>query len=304
MGDGQKLTIVIPAFNEADNLEIFLPQVIEFCNKNEWKLIIIDDGSTDNTPAILRKYDTEAIITFIRHKLNKGYGAAIKRGLSACTTEYAATMDADGQHDLSDIEKLYSIMLAADADMMVGSRKGIKSATLSRGFAKSIIRILAKILMKVPIYDINSGMKIYRTGLVKKYLYMTPDTMSYSDIITLIFLNNRHLVIEEPIKIRKRLNGKSTLSIQTAFQTMMEIINIVILFNPMKIFLPISLLMLIPSLAWGIPLIMIGRGVSVATLLGLISSLIFFLLGLIAEQLSLIRRNQGYLHFGTDESGS
>jgi len=300
---GEKnLTIIIPAYNEADNLEIFLPHFIEYCSKNAWKIIIVDDGSRDNTYNILKKYDSLEDFYIIRHKLNKGYGAAIKSGLSACTTEYAVTIDADGQHNLEDIDKLYHKIVTTDADMVVGSRKGIRSVSLSRGFAKSIIRSMAKILMAVPIYDINSGMKIYRTELAKKYLYLPPDTMAYSDIITLIFLNNRHLVLEEPIKIENRSIGKSTINIQTAFQTMMEIINIVILFNPMKIFLPISLLTLVITLVWGIPLIVERRVVSTGTLLGIVSTLIFFFLGLIAEQLSQIRRNQVYRNSPEDKS--
>lgn len=298
----KNLTIIIPAYNEADNLEILLPVIIEYCSKNGWKIIIVNDGSKDNTSNILKKFDSSEDFSVIHHKLNKGYGAAIKSGLSACRTEYAVTIDADGQHHLEDIDRLFNKMIDSDADMIVGSRKGIRSASFSRGFAKGIIRTLAKILMDVPIYDINSGMKIYRTELAKKYIYLTPDTMSYSDIITLIFLNNRHLVLEEPIKIKNRSIGISTINIQTAFQTVMEIINIVILFNPMKIFLPISLLTLVFTLVWGIPLILERHGVSTGTLLGLISALIFFFLGLIAEQLSLIRRNQVYRHPPEDQN--
>ena len=72
----------------------------------------------------------------------------------------------------------------------------------------------------------------------------------------------------------------------------MEVINIVILFNPMKIFLPLSLLCLVTTAAWGIPLLAMGRGLSIGSLLGIIVGILFFLLGLIAEQLSLLRRNQ------------
>ena len=176
--------------------------------------------------------------------------------------------------------------------MVVGSRKGLKSSSHFRGIGKSIIRLIASIMMTVPVHDINSGMKIYRTELAKKYLYLTTDTMSFSDVITLVFINNRHLVLEEPIRIKERTSGKSTIGFQTAFQTVMEILHIVILFNPMKIFLPLSILCFVLTGFWGIPLLFEGRGLSVASLLGLILGILLFLLGLIAEQLSLIRRNQ------------
>ncbi len=70
----------------------------------------------------------------------------------------------------------------------------------------------------------------------------------------------------------------------------MEIINIVTLFNPMRIFLPLSLFFILIALAWEIPILIMGRGVSVGAMLGFITGLIFFLLGLIAEQLGNIRR--------------
>jgi glycosyltransferase involved in cell wall biosynthesis len=292
MGEKYKLTVIIPAFNEAENLKIILPPLITLCNKNNWKIIIVNDGSRDNTKEILGSFLLSEHFSVIHHKLNKGYGAAIKSGILACETEYALTIDADGQHRMENIEKLFTCMIANDADMVVGSRKGLKSASYSRGIGKSLIRMIAKMLMNVPIHDINSGMKIYRTELARNYVHLAPDTMSFSDIITLIFINNRHLVLEEPIIITGRLKGKSTIGIETAFQTVMEIINIVILFNPAKIFLPLALLCLIAGLGVGLPNLIAGHGVSTGSLLGIFAGIIFFLLGLIAEQLSLIRRNR------------
>ena len=292
MSEKSQLSVIIPAFNEAENLMIILPKLISHCDQKDWGIIIVNDGSTDNTRDLLGTFPVSDHITMIHHKLNKGYGAAIKSGIGACHTEYCITIDADGQHQLEDIERLFNFMISKDADMIVGSRKGAGSASYSRRIGKSIIRMIAKILMNVPVHDLNSGMKIYRTILAREYIHLAPDTMSYSDIITLIFINNRHLVLEVPVTITPRLKGKSTIGIHTAFQTVMEIINIVILFNPMKIFLPLSFLCILLTIIWGIPFIIMGRGVSTGTLLGIVSGMIFFLLGLIAEQLSLIRRKK------------
>ena len=287
-----KLTVIIPTYNEANNLMVLLSPLVDYCDLNNWKVIIVDDGSTDNTKEVLQKYHNPDHLKMIHHKLNRGYGAAIKSGMMACDTEYAITMDGDGQHSMQDIEKLFKSITLNDADLVIGSRKGLKSSSYYRGIGKRIIRILSKILMNVPVHDLNSGMKVYRTDLAKKYLCLAPDTMAYSDIITLIFINNRHLVLETPIEVRERKLGKSKIGIETAFHTIMEIINIVILFNPMKIFLPLSLFCFLITGLWGIPLAIKGHGVSVGTLLGVITGILLFLLGLIAEQLSWIRRNQ------------
>jgi|694.fasta_scaffold02357_10 glycosyltransferase involved in cell wall biosynthesis len=292
MNNQTELSIVIPAYNEAENLKIILPDLVEFVRKNNWHLIITNDGSKDNTKEILESYKDSSVLTIVNHKLNKGYGAAIKSGIEACNTEYLITIDADGQHQKEDVEKLFHLIKKTDADMIVGSRKGNKDATIARGIGKSIIRFIANLLLKIPIYDINSGMKIYRAELAKQYLYLTPNSMPFSDVITLIFISNRNLVLEEPISIKARLKGESTIGIQTAFETVKEIINIIFLFNPLKIFLPISILIFLLSIAWGIPIILKGQGVSVGAVLGILSSLIFFFLGLIAEQLTLIRKNK------------
>lgn len=291
MNELNRLTVIVPAFNEVQSLGQFLPELLEYCRTRQWYLIMVNDGSTDGTKELLGKVPSEENFSVLHHKLNKGYGAAIKTGLMACHTDYAITIDADGQHSLADIDKLYELAIARDADMVVGSRKNSRSGSYYRGLGKFIIRSLARILMTVPIHDLNSGMKIYRTDLARKYIHLAPDTMSFSDIITLVFINNRHLVIEEPIFVTERRLGVSKIGVETAFQTIMEIINIVILFNPMKIFLPLSLLSLIITGLWGIPLLIEGRGLSIGSLLGLILGILLFLLGLIAEQLSLIRRN-------------
>lgn len=285
------LTVIIPAYNERVNLEKLLPDLILHCRENNRRIILVNDGSKDKTVDFLKKFKDEPLLKICHHKLNKGYGAAIKTGIMACETEYLITFDADGQHLMEDINKLEQCLIRRDADMVVGSRKGQQSSSLTRSIGKSIIRLIARIMMTVPVHDLNSGMKIYRTDLAQRYLYLTTDGMSFSDVITLIFINNRHLVVEEPINIRQRTAGQSTIGLQTAFQTLMEIINIVILFNPLKIFLPLATITFLITMAWGVPLALQGRGVSIGTLLGLVAALLFFLLGLITEQLSLIRRN-------------
>lgn len=286
------LTIVIPAYNEAENLRMILPGLLEFVEQRGWKLVVTNDGSKDDTRDVLHGFGGSDRLNVVHHKLNKGYGAAIKSAIRTCDTDYVITIDADGQHRTEDVDKLYAQVVATDADMIVGSRKGTKAATMMRGIGKSIIRFTAKLMLTVPVHDINSGMKICRTDLAKRYLHLTPDNMPYSDIITLIFISNRHLVLEEPIMVRDRMKGESTIGIQTAFETIMEIVNMIFLFNPMRIFLPISIGAFLISLGWGIPIILKGHGVSVGALLGFIASLLFFFLGLIAQQLTLIRKNQ------------
>ncbi len=290
----KNLTVVIPAYNEEESLKIFLPDVIHHCLNKSYDLVIVNDGSSDNTLEVLKLLQSTSSLEFkiISHKVNRGYGGALKSGIETCETEFVITIDADGQHYLEDVDLLFGTILETDADLIIGSRKGQASASIFRGIGKRIIRVVAKMLMKLSVYDINSGMKIYNTKLVKQYLKLTPDTMSFSDVITLTFVNNRHLVIEEPIRIKERVKGESTIRVRTAFETVMEIINIIILFNPARIFLPISAFFFIFGVAWGANFFFQGKGISIGGSTLILTGLIIFLLGLIAEQLSAVRKNQ------------
>lgn len=286
------ITIVIPAYNEEENIPSFLPQVLSFAEKNSCKVIVINDGSTDRTAALLQLYKAKPQIRLIHNKVNRGYGGALKRGIEEAETEYVIMLDADGQHYLDDVLNLYLKIKGNNADMIIGSRKGQKSSSQVRKFGKWLIRSFARMLMPIHVHDLNSGLKIFRTDLGKKYLHLYPDTMAFSDIIALVFISNRHLVMEEPIKIKERNAGKSTIKMNTAFQTVMEIINIIILFNPMKIFLPVSILFFVAGFGWGLKFLLNHMGVSIGSSMLLIMSVMIFLLGLIAEQLSAIRKNR------------
>ncbi|HPS46656.1 MAG TPA: glycosyltransferase family 2 protein, partial [Bacteroidales bacterium] len=89
------LTVIIPAFNEEKSLKLFLPEVIQYCKENDFKLIIVNDGSTDQSKEIINSYAyKEDDFVLIHHKVNKGYGGAIKSAIEKTTTKYLITIDA------------------------------------------------------------------------------------------------------------------------------------------------------------------------------------------------------------------
>jgi glycosyltransferase involved in cell wall biosynthesis len=283
------LSVVVPIYNEASTLSNLLAELIPYCRGRNWKLILVNDGSSDDTSAILKQYKESPGVNILHHKLNRGYGGALKTGLLAADTPYALTIDADGQHEFKDMDALLKIALEESADMVVGKRSKSGYSSLYRDVGKYLIRQFAALLMPIHISDLNSGFKLYQTDLVQKYLSICPDTMAFSDVITLIFIKKRHLVLEHPITIKKRAAGKSTINTFTAIQTVMEIINIAMLFNPLRIFLPLSIFCIGFGLAWGIPIMLRARGVSVGAMLAIVTGLLCFFFGLIGEQLSAIR---------------
>ena len=286
------LTIVIPAYNESASLPTLAPLIIEFCHLRDWQVIFVNDGSRDDTKDILNEFSEISNVFIVHHKLNRGYGGALKTGIRHVSTPYFVTIDADGQHNLEDIEKVFQFMLKENADMVVGKRNEKINHNPYRSLGKQLIRTFTQLLMPLPIIDLNSGFKLYRTDLAQKYIQLCPNTMAFSDVITLIFLNERNLVLEYPISVAPRQAGKSTINTYTAFETVVEILNIVLMFNPLRIFLPLSLFCIIVGLGWGLPIIFLGRGVSVGAMLAIVSGLLFFVGGLIASQLSAIRMEQ------------
>jgi len=286
---GQDLTIVIPVYNEAESLSQFLPALITASKTKNWRMIFVNDGSEDGSDWVLAGIEDDPLIEVLHHKVNKGYGGALKTGISAATTEYVLTMDADGQHDISDIDKLFALAQKRSADMVIGTRNHPRSASLYRELGKWLIRVFTSILVPLPIRDLNSGFKLYQTRLVRQYLSLCPDSMAFSDVITLLFLNQKHLVLEHPINVKQRTSGASSISTRTAFQTLIEILSLVMLVNPLRIFLPLSIICVFVGLVWGIPIMLAGRGVSVGSMLAIVLGALFFFLGLIANQLSAIR---------------
>lgn len=282
------LSVVIPAYNEEECLKDFLPKVVEHCRQKSYKLILINDCSKDATGKIMEQFGRENFITIIHNKVNAGYGGSIKNGIKKADTDYVITFDADGQHRLEDIEPLLKITMENGAEMVVGDRGYSSGAYRETG--KWLIRVVAKLLMPFKIKDINSGLKIYNRELAVKYIRICPDTIAYTYIILFVFIFKKHLVLEAPIGINKRLTGKSTINFMTALENMQEIINFIILFNPIRIFFPVGLFCIVISCIWEVHILLRGNGISVGSMLGFVTGMLTILIGLVVHQISAFRR--------------
>ena len=294
MSDNADLTLIIPAYNEEEALSVFLPKTIDFCKEHGYSLILVDDASVDKTLNIMNELTHDFNnVQVIHHKVNRGYGGALISGINACDTELCITLDADGQHRLEDIENLLTKKNETDADLVIGSRVKEKGGLQQsyRSFGKKIIRFFAQLLVdNMNIHDLNSGMKLYETALAKRYVRFCPDTMAFSDVMSLIFLQQKHLVVETPIEVRSRKSGKSVINSRTALDTVIQILNIVMVFDPLRIFGSLGLVIFIAGCLWAIPFLIVGEGLSVLAMLTIMTGFLMIMLGLIAEQLAEIRK--------------
>ncbi len=280
-----ELTIIVPCYNEEASLPQVIPDIIRYCEDHNWKLIIVNDGSRDGTAAIIQEFAGHPRVDIATHKVNRGYGAALATGLRLSQSEYSVTIDADGQHSLEDIPALLETMKKENADLVIGRRVYDSNVVTYRSIGKWIIRRIAKNLFpKMAIKDLNSGFKLYKTRIAKLFTPYCPSSMAFSDFISLLHVNFDYLVVEHPIRVKERIGGSSTISYKTAFETVQEILNLLILFKPLRFFVPLAGIVVIPGIIWGSWLMLLGRGLSVASLLLIVTSLLMFSTGLLAEQ--------------------
>jgi len=287
------LTIIIPCYNEAENVPYVFPAIIQFCEKYHFQLIAVDDGSRDETLEELKKLPSDNFQIFC-HSLNRGYGAAIKTGIRNCQTPYCITIDADGQHDLSDIASLMGAMHQERADLVVGNRQGMGSSSF-RNLGKFLILTFTKAFFKLPIRDLNSGMKLYKTAIVRSLIHWTPNGMAFSDVVTLIHFQLRYKIIERNINIQPRARGSSTINWRTAVYTISEIAFLVVNIIPFKFFSFLSLFFFVSGAVWGVPFMLMGRGITVGSALFFLTALIIFLQGVMIELLVRLKY-QNYIY--------
>lgn len=276
-------TIVIPAFNEAAALGAVLRDIQAVSLELGATVTVIDDGSSDATAEVARA----AGATVVRHARNLGYGAALKTGIRDAATEYVITMDADGQHDGAALRRVWA--RRAEADMVVGARQGLLHSRAWRMPSKWFLRAIAAYLTRQPIVDLNSGLRVYRRSVLMKYLHLCPSGFSFTTTMTLAMLGRGWRVFYEPIDIRPRQGVHSTVTVRTGLETIILVLRLIALFNPLRVFVPAAVTCALAGLLWGLPIALLGRGISVGSMLAVVTGVVLFALGLLCDQISQLR---------------
>ena len=286
------ITVIIPAYNEEEGIANTINTLKEYGLDKGWKIIVVNDGSTDDTKAILESIPD---ITLINHPYNKGYGASLKTGILNANTELISFYDADGQHRPEDLDKM--LQEFGKYDMLVGQRGKDSHQEWIRKPGKWVLSKVANILAERKIPDLNSGLRIIKRSIISKMLFLFPDGFSFSTTSTIAFINMGYSVGYHPIIVNKRI-GKSTVKqLKHGTSTLMLILRLIVLFNPLKVFLPVSFSLMglgvIYEIFWGI-LLIDGIKLIPGALLLILAGLLIFFFGLLADQISEIRKHSIY----------
>lgn len=276
-----KLSIILPAKNEADNLAPVLAQLAARFPAAE--ILVVDDGSTDATARIAR----EQSVRVVSHPYSMGNGAAIKTGARHAIGEILVFMDADGQHDPTDISRMLA-KLDEGYEMVVGARHVDTHASLGRRLANQGYNRLASWMTGYRIEDLTSGFRAVRARHFRKFLYLLPNSFSYPTTSTMAFFRAGFPVAYIPIRAGRR-GGKSHISLlRDGSRFVLIILKIGALFSPMRFFLPLSLIFLLTGVGYyGYTYFTMNRFTNMSAVL-LIYSLSLFLIGLVSEQISAL----------------
>jgi glycosyltransferase involved in cell wall biosynthesis len=279
------VSIVIPAHNEAGAIRDVLTRLRAELPAGVIEVIVVDDGSTDGTGALAQ----ECGVRVLRHPHNRGYGASLKTGIRLATGDYILTMDADGQHRLEDVAKLCAAVRQLNApDCVIGHRTQLLHSPLWRMPGKWMLTRMARILTQRKIPDLNSGLRCVRREVLLKYIHLCPSGYSFSTTITMALLSRGYAVDFLPIQVERRV-GTSLVNVKAGFQTILLVLRLATLFNPLRLFLPLSLGSIVIGAGWAVPYLIARQGVTVASMLLILTGVLLFGLGLVCDQVAQMR---------------
>ena len=205
-----KYSIVIPCFNEQNNLELLLKSLTKIHDKKSLEIIIVDNGSTDNSQQLLKDLKVKIKINnlkIVSLKENIGYGHGIMSGLKAASGDILGWTHADLQTDVADVLKGFDLIKNSSKNIIV------KGKRLKRGILDNIFTFLmgtvCTIILKTAFYDINAQPKIFSRTFYEHVKDKAPNDFSL-DLYLLYTAKKLHYdIIDFPVLFKERLHGEA-----------------------------------------------------------------------------------------------
>lgn len=282
------LAVVIPAFNEQGGVGAIVSRVRASLEGAPFSfgITVVDDGSTDGTADEAEAHGARVI----RLGENGGYGAALKAGIYDTESQYVAITDADGTYPPEQIPVLFKHL--PGADMVVGSRAMTDvSIPHIRRPAKMFLNWLASYLSGRRIPDLNSGLRIMRRSTLLRFIQLLPSGFSFTSTITLAMLCTGHRVIYIPVECAARV-GSSKIRAADFSAFLMLVLRTVVLFNPLKVFLPLGTALAcigLVKLAYDLYI----WNLSETAVMAFLSAIIVWAVGLLADMIARLQLTSG-----------
>ena len=288
------ISIVIPVYNEEKSIENTIKEVKKVLKDNKLdkgsEIIVVNDGSTDNTKKIVEKCD----VILINNPTNMGYGFSLKRGISSAKNETIVITDADLTYPFDMVPEMLKVKKQG-FDLVVGARTGKNyKQSLLKYILRKIFKFLVEYVSSKKIKDINSGLRIFDKSLVTKYFPRLCNTFSFTTSQTLAYLMNNHFVTYVDINYNKR-EGKSKVKlVRDSLISLKYILESCIYYDPLKIFTLLSKICIFLSIIGFIfsHFLDIHAGY-ILGIGGLLVSIIVFSIGLLAVILKQIMDKRG-----------
>lgn len=273
------LSIILPAKNEAAALTDLLPRLR--AAQPDAEIIVSDDGSADQTRALCAEHGA----TCLSSPYSMGNGAAIKRGARAAKGDVLVFMDADGQHDPADIARLLA-KLEDGFDMVVGARDWEGQAGVGRGVANGFYNWLASRMTDHRIEDLTSGFRAARADKFREFLHLLPNGFSYPTTSTMAFFRSAYPVAYVPIRAAERVGTSHIKPVRDGLRFLIIIFKIAILYAPLKLFVPASVLFFLVGLCYYFYTFLEFHRLSLISVAFWSAAVIIFLIGLVSEQIT------------------
>ncbi len=270
----ENYSLIIPYFNEGITITATLNEYGNAFSRIgvNFEIVIVDDGSSKTAATFLKEAPPKYEYTLIEHRYNKGYGSAIRTGINNANYENIIITDSDNTYPTESLKKMIFEYEKLETGMVIGSREGKRAnIPIIRKPAKYFLRKLASYLCEDDIRDLNSGLRIFNKELYLKFEHLMPTRFSMTSTITILSSMDRSPIVYVPTSYRKRI-GKSSISpLKDTLRFFNLIIKLVILTDGMRIFLPISFLMLFTSFLFLI-LRIVGVGITSSSIVTLFCS--------------------------------
>ena len=288
--DSPDVSIIIPAYNEEKGIVAVLTELCNEPSLKESEIIVVYDGSSDETIQKVRLFPR---VRLIRHLINKGYGASISSGVKAATGTYILWFDADGQHRVEDLVNVAQTLISKDLDYCIGIREAGSYQDSNRKLGKFILKGTVRLVAGRPINDFNSGLRGFKREVIKRYLHLLPRRFGASTVTTLLMLERTYVGEEVPILVRQRIGKSSVRMLQDGFATLLLLLRFFLLFKPIKFFGGVGIVLILFGSGYGFfAALTRHRGFPVFAALVIILGLQAFFFGLLCDQVSSLRKER------------